>query len=203
MTNSVQSAREDLAFLKGVTEDKGPLPAVFGEHLMAAGAIFGANLVLIWAARLNLMDLPREWMNFLWLPGALAYAPTLLFFARRSRGLAAGPAARLFATVWGMAGAMAVSALAVLAIAASQFGASVLLLWPALAFVCYGGAWGVIAIVRRKSWMGAVALASFATAAGLAAIARSPYVWLAEAIAIFLLLAGAGAMIAYTSRETS
>ncbi len=95
MTDSVQSAREDLAFVKAVVEDRGALPEWLGAHLLAVGVIFGLNLAVVGA--LSLAGSPVDVSVWSWLPASVIYAPVWFAIHRRSDYAAMGPSARVFA----------------------------------------------------------------------------------------------------------
>ena len=47
MDDAILAARSELAFLKALADDRGALPAVLGWHLIAIGAVFGADFLHI------------------------------------------------------------------------------------------------------------------------------------------------------------
>jgi hypothetical protein len=49
MTDNARAARDDLAFMKELVEDRGTLPSILGAHLLAVGAPFGLNVIYAWA----------------------------------------------------------------------------------------------------------------------------------------------------------
>lgn len=197
MTDAVQTARRDLAFLKAVTEDRGPLPANFGAHLLAAGLVFGADSVLTWAIRTDRVSWPPELGDFSWLLAWIVYAPIMaILIFMGARQPAPGPSGYVVYGAFGVVGAMSAATIAVIQIAARQTGdADVKALWLPLLFVIYGGAWSIIALVRRHAWLALVALGSFLTAAAAAALINTPEIRLVAAAGILLFLALPGAVI--------
>jgi len=194
---AVRAARDDLAFLKAVTEDRGPLPAVLGAHLVAVGAAFAPDLVLVWAimgGRAEWWPARLQWAT--WLPGVALWLPAYLYLQFRSRGQGGfGPSARVFAAAWGAMGLMTAATIALFLAAEAATGEAFYRLWPALGFVLWGGAWSVVAIIRRRLWLGLIALASFAIGVGSALILGTPEVWLVMAAGLALVFALPGLVI--------
>ena len=49
MSQSDQSLQDDIAYMKTLVADGGQVPALAGAHLVAAGIIYGAPLIVTWA----------------------------------------------------------------------------------------------------------------------------------------------------------
>ena len=168
MTETVQSARDELAFVKAVMEDKGPLPRWFGAHLFAVGLLFGLNLLVVGAW--SQPDLARASSILCWAPATAIYLPVWFLIHRRSDYAAMGPTARVFGAAWLAVLLMTLVIVACLVTAQLNSGVAYGLIWPAIACTFYGGAWLVIALIRRRAWMGLVAAGCFATAVACAAL---------------------------------
>jgi hypothetical protein len=190
--SDTQTVRSDLAFMRAVAEDRGPLPRTIGEHMLAPGLIFTANFLLIWAIYRGWVDWPARWAAFLWAPGAVVYLAIYPILMRRARGAAMGPAARAFAAAWCGVALMTAGAVATTVAASLALDRSFYEIWPSLAFVLYGGAWAAVAIVRKQLGWGLVALGCFATAVIAAATLTAPLTWLVLAAGLFLFVAGPG-----------
>ena len=201
MRETADQIRADLAFLRTVAEDKGAVPEILGWHLTAAGAVFSLAMIHIWSVYAGLTPWPESWMPFLAVPGVLAYTPINLWLARRGRDCAWGPVATACGAAWAAMATMIPTAVIVLLIAQQQTGLPFHLVWPALAFVLYGGAWMLAAIVRRDPWHAAVALGCFATAAACAALIRHDGQWLLMAAGLAGLVAVPGLAIVFRARS--
>ena len=188
MTDTAQSARNDLAFMKSVVEDRGPLPWFFGAHLFAVGVIFGLNLivgsVVVWPSAI--------WS---WLPATVLYAPTWFIINARSDYAAMGPSARVFGAVWMAVFLMTLTIVASLIVAQSGTGMTYGLIWPSIACALYGGAWMVGALIRRRGWMALVALTCFATAIACAALVGRPQMLLVLGAALLAVFAAPGLVL--------
>jgi len=196
---STRAARDDLAFLKAVTEDRGPLPGVLGGHMLGVGAAYAPNLVLVWAIYDHRVPWPEALMWGTWLPGTAVWLVIWLVLQGRMKAMGAGgfgPSARVFGAAWSAVGLMTAATVGLLMTATLATGqTNFIQLWPAFAFVLWGGSWSAIALVRRRWWLGLVALASFAFAIGAAALLAVPEVWLLMAAGLLLVFALPGAVI--------
>src|SRR5262245_9967026 len=100
---SARIAQSDLAFMRAVAEDRGPLPRLFWAHLFAVGALFGVNVLLAYAGLAGLVSSPRSWMVWSWAPAGVIYALAYVWLhiqtSRRAPEFS-GPAARAFAAAW-------------------------------------------------------------------------------------------------------
>jgi uncharacterized membrane protein len=193
--SDAQSLHNDLAFMRAVADDRGPMPRTIGEHMLAPGLIFGANFVLIWAAQAGLVSLPAWFNSFTWAPGAVLYLACYPVLMARSKGAAIGPGARAFAAVWCGVALMTLASVAVLVAAAVSTHRTFHEIWPASAFVLYGGAWITIAIIRRSWGWAGVGVGSFVTAVAAAAILFKPESYLIMAAGLILFVAGPGLQI--------
>lgn len=200
MRDAVNQVRADLAFLRVVAEDRGALPALMGWHLAAIGGIFALAFVHIWAVYAGHAPWPETWMHLLFMPGLIVYTPINLWLGRKARNFAWGPGATVFGAAWAAMATMIPPTLAVFFLAQAQTGHPFYQTWPALAFVFYGGAWMLAAIVRRRACHAAVALGCFAVALWCAVLVRSDFQWLIMAGGLATLVAMPGLAIVRRAR---
>jgi hypothetical protein len=192
---SDQSLHSDLAFMRAVADDRGPMPRTIGEHMLVPGLVFGANFALIWAAQAGLFKAPG-WFNYAaWAPGAVIYLLCWLVLWKRAQGAAIGPGARAFAAVWCGVAMMTFAFVALMIVASYATRKPYFETWPASAFILYGGAWATLAVVRRSWGWAAVAAGSFATAIAAAVFLLQPVAYLIMAIGLVLVVAGPGLAI--------
>ena len=185
MSSETSSPAADLAFMRSLVEGGG-VPAAFGEGYLAAGLIYGGQVVLqgaegvIWPHAPSLVTL------------ALGVAPTLLFclalvwIIRRHPGPATGGyASRAMGALFGCIGLANFVLMAVIGIEAARAKSfEVWLIYPCVVFVMQGACWLAAAAVRRRRWHALVALGWFATAV-LMALALTN-------MAAFTMIAGIG-----------
>jgi hypothetical protein len=182
---------------EAILEDGRCVPALFGAQLLAPGVLYGATTLVAWGMLSELVDLPDTWMDWLWIPATVIYLPILVLLGRRGRSLIPGPAAKLWNAAWTAMGLMSVAVLIALIMARGRIDtAPFLLLWPPIAFALYGGAWALLALVRRRLAYAVVAAGSFGTAIVCAALISTPAQWFVMGIGILLWVACPGAVIA-------
>lgn len=201
MTDPIQAARADLAFLRAITEDRGALPAQLGAHLLAIGAIYGTDFLLVWALFAGVVPRPAHdpWLLVSWLPATIVYVPVNLWIGRHASATP-GPSARMAGAAWGAMAIMTLVAVLVVIVASARAGLPYYEIWPALGFVLYGGAWAAAAIVRRNRGHALVAAGCFAVAFAAAALVHAAEGWLVMAGGFFLLLALPGVVIVREAR---
>jgi peptidoglycan/LPS O-acetylase OafA/YrhL len=203
---SASSARDDLAFMRAVAEDRGPLPPLFGAHIFAVGAIFGANILYAYAGNAGLVPWPRNDMVWSWAPAAAVYALAYLWLHIQTSRRAAefsGPAARAFAAVWSGVMLATAAMVAVVWIASERLQAPIYAAWPAMALGLYGAAWAVIGIVRKAWWMLGVTAGCFASAVACAFLIGQKEHWLAMGAGLLLFMAVPGWIVWRGKRQTS
>ena len=167
-------ARDDLAFMRALAEDSGPLPFQFGANLFVPGLLFGATTVLAWSILIGAVGLPLSWMDWLWIPAVLIYLPAHLLIRRRHPAAGWGPGKRIFDAAWTAMGMMSVAVLVSLVMARGRIDAPFLLLWPPIAFALYGGTWAMVGLIRRRRWYGVLAAGCFVTAVACASLISTP-----------------------------
>jgi hypothetical protein len=201
MNDGIQALRSDLAFLKAVAEDRGPVPAVLGWHLIGIGVVFGIAFIHIWTVYSGLTPWPEQWKHLLAVPGVLLYLPVNAWISFRGRGVPLGPTARTFGATWAAMAVMNVAAVAVIVTAGARANEPFYLIWPALALVLYGGAWIMVAMIRRAFWQLMVALSCFAAALLCAMLVRDTMQWLVMAGVFFALIGAPGVAIVRAARR--
>lgn len=189
---TMQAARDDLAFLRAIAEDTGGPPRIMGLHVLAIGAIFGANLIAIWAGLTFDFGLPETWLRWSWAPGAILYIPVVIWLSIAGRQQAKGPTARLFAAAWAAIGFTCLPIILLTILAASRTGVPYYEIWPALSFLLYGGAWAALGVIRRRAWHGAVALGCLATSFAAAMLIGQSTAWLVMGLGLILFMAVPG-----------
>lgn len=196
-----QSLKDDLAFLRDLTQDSGRGLARDGFSLAAVGLVFGlVTLVywlVFWGPLANLMALTY----WLWIAGVVLMIVATAI-ARRSLPAATGAAARALSVAWnGVGVSLLAGSLALLAAAwRTHDGAFVLATFPILLFSLYGAAWGVAFAVKRLSWFAWVSTSCFAAAIAEGLLYKSPHQWLVLSIGLFLLVGAPGLAILKKAR---
>ncbi len=196
-----QSLKDDLAFLRDLTQDSGKGLARDGFNLATVGLVFGVvTLVywlLFWGPLANLMVVAY----WLWIV-AIALMIVSTAIARRRLPAATGAAARALSVAWnGVGVSLLAGGVALLAAAWRMHDAGfVLATFPILLFSLYGAAWGVAFAVKRLSWFAWVSAGCFAAAIAEGLLYGSPHQWLVLSIGLFLLVGLPGVVILKKAR---
>jgi len=209
MNTDAHTAQADLAFLRSLVEAGDESWRPFAEGYLAAGLIYGAQMLMHAAQALG------------WLPqGGLAaltigLGPTVVFFAALSwviaRHRTAGPGgisgggtvAKAIGAVFGVAGLANLVLVAVIgSVAWREHSLAIWLIYPCAVFILQGAAWLVSFTLRRRSWHALVALGWFAAAVGMA-ISIESLAWyiLFAGLGLFLCIALPGAALLTLSRK--
>jgi hypothetical protein len=196
----IDSARADLAFMKELAEDRGPLPWILGAHMIAVGSTFGLNLIYTWGGLSGLVPWPQDWDIWAWAPATAVYVPVVLWLSWRGKQNPPGPASRAFGAAWAGVGIMTAVIVATLTVASYSTGQNFFAVWPALAMALYGGAWFAFSMAQKRNWGFGVAAGCFATALACAALIGSPEHWLAMGLGSLLFLTGPGLIMVRNSR---
>jgi hypothetical protein len=201
MTDEMQSIRDDLAFLKALAADDGPLPRMAGIQFLLPGLIYGLSTLLAWAIMRGLVPLSQGFAGQLGLWPTVIYIPALivlLFIARKPQP---GTATRAIVGAWSGVGLTTLSMLAVIFIAGSRLHIpGVWQVWTSICFSLWGAAWWVFALLRRnKAWF-VVAAGSFMTAIINATLIGTPEEILGCGLGILLWLGGPGLVITLRGR---
>lgn len=193
MATDLESAREDLAYMRSLVSGTGPMQRTIGEAFVWAGSLYGAQCVLHWLQTLGLV--PGEGLIAL----AVAFLPTLAFLVVltliiwKDRNTASGGvASRALGAVFQGAGLANLVMAIVFAYGASRAESFGLWLYhPIVVCMFQGVAWFVAWVILRRGWLGLVALGWFATtvALGVAVFADIGAYLLILGVALFVLMA--------------
>jgi hypothetical protein len=186
--SDMQSARDDLAFLRGLVTDDGRPMRSFGQAYFAAGLIYGGQMILHAAQAMGY--LPQGGLPAL----LIGLGPTVLFIPvltwiivanKRQAAQVGGMAARAVSIIFGVTGISNLFLAAVIgAVAWREMSATTWLIYPCAVFVLQGAAWFFAFMMQRRAWHLVVALGWFASAVAMALTVT--------ALGWFILFAGAG-----------
>ena len=196
-----QSLKDDLAFLRDLTQDSGKGLARDGFNLATVGLVFGlVTLVywlIFWGPLANLIALAY----WLWIVGVVLMIVATAV-ARRRLPAATGAAARALSVAWNGVGlSLLAGGLALLAAGWRMHDSGfVLATFPILLFSLYGAAWGVAFAVKRLGWFAWVSAGCFAAAIAEGLLYGSPHQWLVLSIGLFLLVGLPGLVILNKAR---
>jgi hypothetical protein len=194
--SDTQSLKDDLAFLRDLTQDSGKGLARDGFALAAVGGTFGVVTLIYWLMYWGPLSGALSIGWGLWLGGVVVMVGAILI-ANRRLPPATGAASRALSNAWGGVGvANTAGGLGLLAAGWRMHDATfVLTTFPILLFSLYGAAWSVAYTVKRLSWFAWVSTGCFAAAIAEGLLYRSPHQWLVLSVGLFLLVGLPGLVI--------
>ncbi len=199
MNADLQSARDDLAYLRGLVSGTGPMQATIGEAFFWAGVLYGGQCFLHWLQTLGVA--PSEGLPAI----AIAWLPTILFCAvltviiwKDRKTKVTGAASRALSAVFqgaGLANLVMAIVFAYGAARSQNFG-----LWlyhPIVVCMFQGVAWFVASAILRRAWLGFTAAGWFAAtiALGVAVFGDIGVYLLILGVALIVLMAIPGWVI--------
>jgi hypothetical protein len=157
MASDLETARDDLAYMRSLVSGSGPMQATMGEVFVWAGALYGVQCLLHWLQTLHLA--PEEGLGAL----AIVVVPTVVFCLvlgwviwKDRKAPPAGAVSRALTAVFQGAG------LANL-VMAMVFAFGLWLYHPIVVCMFQGVAWYVAWVILKRAWLAAVAFGWFAT----------------------------------------
>ena len=191
MSDDVQSARDDLAFVRALVSEGGQAQSSLGAGLLAGGACYGVQSLLQWGLLVSGRQAPPL------LALAVGVLPTIIFLAllarliwRDRRGSRNGIGTRAMNAAFGGAGLAAMITAAIFGyLAVREQSITIWLFHPMMVCVVQGTVWYIAFAIRRRNWLGLVSAGWFATALLLALTIKHHSFVLLMAIALLLLMA--------------
>jgi hypothetical protein len=185
----VQGLKDDLAFLRGLTQDHGKGLARDGFSLAAVGMVFAVVSLFYWLVYWGPLASAKVLAYGVWAAGVLVMI-AIVEVAKRRLPPSTGGAARAMSMAWnGVGVSMTAGGLGLLAAGWKlQDGAFVLATFPILLFSLYGAAWSVAYAAVRTGWFALVSAGCFAAAVGEGLLYRTPHQWLVLSIGLFVLV---------------
>jgi hypothetical protein len=197
----VQSLRDDLAFLRGLTEDGGKGLARDGFALAAVGLVFGMVSLFYWLVFWGPLAGARFLFWGVWAAGIVAMI-TIVELAKRRLPPSTGASARALSMAWnGVGVSMTAGGVGLLAAGWKLHdGGFVLATFPILLFSLYGAAWSVAYAALRLGWFALVSAGCFVAAVAEGLLYRTPHQWLVLSIGLFVLVGLPGLAILKKAR---
>jgi hypothetical protein len=187
MNADAQSARDDLAFLRTlVGDDEHAQMRSFGEAYVAAGLIYGGQMLLHAAQALGLLPNGPPLALFIGLGPTILFIPVMAWIIYRNRRRAVrGAVGRAIGSVFSSIGLANLFLIVVIgSVAWREQSIATWLIYPCTVFVLQGTAWLFVYMMRRRLWFLAVALGWFGCAVGMGLTVT--------ALGWFILFAGIG-----------
>ena len=198
MNAEIESARDDLAYMRALVGGTERMQKTIGEAFFWAGLLYGGQCLLHWLQTLGVIASEG--------PVALAIVivPTVIFIGilvivtmKDAKAPPGGPAARALGAVFQGAGLANLAMAFVFGYGSAVFEAPGLWLYhPVVVCMFQGVAWFVAFNVLRRNWLGFVAVGWFATTIALGVLMTNTGAFvLVLAIALFVLMTIPGWLI--------
>ena len=194
MNDEIENAREDLAFMRALAQGPDKPNRLMGQALFAAGLIYGFQTLVQWAAEIGVI--PLAGLAY----GGLIVACNLVFFAvlglvilRENAPSSQNVTRRAYEAAFQAAGLANLCIVIVFGVASYRSGSGeIWYFYCPLVFAMQGGAWFVFFRLRKRAWLGAVAVGWFVSAIVLGLTTHSATYILVASISLFALLAAPG-----------
>ena len=197
MSDSADSARDDLAFVRALVSEGGQAQSSLGEGLLAGGACYGVQCLAQWALLVSAWKAP-DWLNL-----AVGVLPTVVFLSflarlvwRDRKASRNGIGTRALNAAFGGAGLAAMITAAIFGyLAVREQSITIWLFHPMMVCVVQGTVWYIAFAIRRRGWIGLVSAGWFATALLLALVIEHHSFVLVMGLALLLLMALPGRVL--------
>jgi hypothetical protein len=195
------SLKDDLAFVRDLTQDGGRGLARDGFALAVVGLVFGLVTLVYWLVFWGPLAGARSLASWLWIVAVVATIAATAIVRRRFPP-PTGAAARAVSVAWNGVGVSLLAGGLGLVAAGWRLhdGAFILFTYPILLFSLYGGAWGVAFAVKRLNWFAWISTGCFLAAIGEGLLYGSPHQWLVMSAGLFLLVGLPGLAILRKAR---
>jgi len=197
MNAEKQTLTDDLAFLRALAEGGGESQRSTGAIVLAGGLLYGLQCFVSAAELYGLVQL-GETFSALFATGiTVAFLLLMTWILWRSRKASeGGVVARALTAAFSAAGTATLAMLCVFgSVALREQNLTIWLLYPCAVFALQGAAWMVAWRLRRRAWLGVVALGWMLSAIALSATIGSPLYTVVAGAALVLFLAVPGAIM--------
>lgn len=198
MTDQMQGMRSDLAYVKALAREGRHAPLVGGRILVLAGIVWGAASLIMYLLFKGLLAGGGMVANTVWAVSALIFMGGLLLMKGRVRAAPGSHAInnRALSAVWKGCGIGIFALVVGIALVAYRLHTDVpmWLIAPAILMI-YGIAWTVASAMSEVKWIRLMGPACFIGSVILSAMATLPEMFLAYALALFLLAALPGYLL--------
>lgn len=166
---NVDEARDDLAFIKALVAPEDRWQRQFGKIYFAAGVCYSVQMALHIGQFLGVAPSQGIVAQLIgWGPSAV-FLVLLIWIVRRDRRQVSGAVSRAVGAVFAAVGLSNLAlCLSIGSVALRLHSQTIWLLYPCVVMVLQGLAWMVAYMLRRKPWLGVIALGWFAVGVTMA-----------------------------------
>jgi hypothetical protein len=203
---NADEARDDLAFMRALVTTTEDSQKTFGETYLAAGVCYGGQMLMHGMQALGL--LPGEGFVALLIGiGPTAVFLALLIWILTQRAVPQSPSAvnRAIGAVFGSVGLANLAMILVFgSISWREHSLLIWLIYPCIVMILQGMAWLVAGSLRRRVWMGVVAVGFFITGVGMAFAIKTLDAYIVVAgLGMIAFMAVPGALMVRQSRRSA
>ncbi len=197
MNSENHSARDDLAFLRALAEGGGESQRGTGMALVAGGLLYGLQCFVAGAQSYDWVHLSDVVMTVFSIAITVVFLVAISWISWLGRNAPrGGVVARALSAAFASAGTATLSLLCVFAsVAIRDKSLTIWLLYPCAVFALQGAAWMVAWMLRRRAWLGVVALGWLVSAVVLAWTIDTPLYPMIAGIALVAFMAVPGAVM--------
>jgi len=182
---------DDLAFLRALAEGGGEQQRATGLALFVGGILYGAQCLIFGAQAYGWIALSERVQSVISTGITVVFLIAIAWITWRNRSpQTGGIVARALNAVFASAGTATVSMLVAFAtVALREKSLTIWLLYPSTVFALQGAAWTAAWMLRRRAWLGTVALGWLVSAAVLAISIGTPHYPMIAGFALVFLMA--------------
>jgi hypothetical protein len=207
MSTKTPSVQDDLAFMRALVDGGGGLvPIAFGETYVAAGLIYGLQILIQSSQALGLPALPPQAELVAGVLPTIIFVPVLAWIIWRNRRAGqGGSTSRAVGATFGCIGLANLALICVIgSVAYRQKSLETWLIYPCVVFVLQGAAWLVSCALRKRAWQGLVGVGWFAAAMGMAlSIGSIQQYAIVAGLSMLLLMVIPGAVMIRLARRSA
>lgn len=164
-----ESAREDLAFIKALVAPDDNWQQHFGTLYFAAGLCYSVQIVLQAGQKLGFVSGSSIVSQLIGWGPSVAFIGFLIWFIRRHGGRPIGSTSRAVTAVFGAVGlSNLILCVSIGSISLRLHSQTIWLIYPVVVMILQGMAWTVASMLRRKVWLGLVAMGWFGVGLAMA-----------------------------------
>jgi len=191
---NVDEARDDLAFIKALVAPEDRWQTQFGQIYFAAGVCYSVQMLGHIGQFLGVAPSDGPMAQVIGWGPTVVFLAVMIWIIRRGKEQASGAVSRAVGAVFAAVGLSNLAlCLSIGSVALRLHSQTIWLIYPCVVMVLQGLAWMVAYMLRRRPWLGVVAVGWFAVGIAMAVCIENMVGFVAAAtvgIVCFMLLPG-------------
>ena len=203
MADDIESARDDLAFMRALADAPDKPNMAMGQAFLAAGIIYGFQGLVQWGASIGVIPLSgTPYLAFV-ISCTLAFLAVMLVITLKNRQHRSSTAVRrAYEAAFQGAGIANICLVIVFTAATVRSGdGGIWYFYTPFIYALQGAAWFLAFRMRKRTWLGLVSLGWYVGAVALGLTAYSSSYVLVIALSLILLLAGPGWIMLHVANK--